>query len=136
MASTTELLDRAISLFNENRIEEAEADYAPDGIAEEVGTGRRLTPAENTANAKDWKQAFPDAQGTITCKIVEGNRGAAEVIWRGTNTGSLIGNPPTGQRVTVRAVFVIETDGTKVTRSTHYIDVAGMMAQLGTSQGL
>jgi hypothetical protein len=31
----------------------------------------------------------------------------------------------------VRAVVVLETQGGKITRSSHYIDVAGMMAQLG-----
>ena len=92
---------------------------------------RRLTPKEATANARTWKEAFPDARGTITSKIVEGNKGVAEIIWRGTNRGSLMGNPPTGKSIEVRAVVVIETEGGAITRSTHYIDVAGMMAQLG-----
>jgi len=62
---------------------------------------------------------------------VAGNKGAAEIVWRGTNRGSLMGNPATGRAVEVRAVVVIDTDGTKITRSSHYIDVAGMTAQLG-----
>jgi hypothetical protein len=33
----------------------------------------------------------------------------------------------------VRAVVVIETNGSKIKRSVHYIDVAGMMAQLGAA---
>jgi steroid delta-isomerase-like uncharacterized protein len=136
MATTSELLDRAITLFNENRLEETEDDYAPGAMAEEIGTGRRLTPAENTANTRQWKQAFPDATGRITNKIIDGNRGVAEVVWQGTNSGALMGNPPTGQKVTVRAVFLIETNGSKVTRSAHYIDIAGMMAQLGARQAV
>ena len=131
MSNTSELLDRFVTLFNENRLEEGERDYAPDGIAEEVGTNRRMTPAENTAGAREWREAFPDAQGMITSRIVEGNRGVAEIVWRGTNTGRLMGQPATGRAVTVRAVAVIETDGSRITRSSHYIDVAGMMAQLG-----
>jgi len=131
MPSTSELLDRFVILFNENRIEEGEDDYAPRGYAEEIGTGRRMTPAENSASAKAWREAFPDANGTITCKLVDGNRGAAEITWRGTNTGSLMGRPATGQAVTVRALVLIETDGSKVLRTAHYIDIAGMMTQLG-----
>jgi len=127
----SELLDRFVDLFNAGRYEEAEADFGPKGYGEEVGTGRRLTPREGTANARAWKEAFPDARGTITSKIVEGNQGVAEIIWRGTNRGSLMGNPPTGKSIEVRAVVVIETEGGAITRSTHYIDVAGMMAQLG-----
>jgi len=130
MAQVSELLDRFIELFNAGRYEEAEADFAPGGYSEEIGTGRRLTIKEATANARAWKDAFPDARGTITNKIVAGNKGAAEIVWRGTNRGSLMGNPATGRAVEVRAVVVIDTDGTKITRSSHYIDVAGMTAQL------
>jgi steroid delta-isomerase-like uncharacterized protein len=131
MASTRELLDRFVDLFNDNRIEEGEQDFAPGGYLEEVGTNRRLTPPESTASAREWKAAFPDARGTITNRIVEGNRGMAEIVWRGTNRGSLMGQPPTGRSVEVRAVFVLESDGSRITRSTHYIDIAGMMMQLG-----
>jgi steroid delta-isomerase-like uncharacterized protein len=131
MAQVSELLDRFIELFNAGRYEEAEADFAPGAYSEEIGTGRRMTVKEATANARAWKDAFPDARGTITNKIVAGNKGAAEIVWRGTNRGSLMGNPATGRSVEVRAVVVIDTDGTKITRSTHYFDVAGMTAQLG-----
>ena len=133
MATTSELLDRFVDLFNSDRFEEAERDFAPNGYGEEVGMGRRFTPQEGTANARAWRQAFPDARGTITTKIVEGNRGAAEIVWRGTNRGALMGQPATGKAVTVRAVVIIETDGNKMTRVSHYIDVAGMMTQLGVS---
>ena len=131
MAQVSELLDRFVELFNAGRYEEAEADFAPGGYSEEIGTGRRLTIKEATANARAWKEAFPDARGTITNKIVAGNKGAAEILWRGTNRGSLMGNAPTGKSVEVRAVVVIDTDGAKIKRATHYIDVAGMTAQLG-----
>ena len=131
MAQVSELLDQFVGLFNEGRPEDGEKNYAPDGIDEEVGTGRRFTPHESVENARAWKQAFPDAHGTITNKIVAGDKGAAEIVWRGTNRGSLMGHPPTNKAVTVRAVVVLETKGGKITRSSHYIDVAGMMAQLG-----
>jgi len=135
MANVSELLDRFVDLFNTNQFEEAEKDLAAGAISEEVGTGRRLTPQESTASARAWKQAFPDAKGTITNKITAGNKGAAEITWRGTNNGSLMGQPPTGKSVTVRAVVVIDTDGSKITRVAHHIDVAGMMAQLGATPG-
>jgi steroid delta-isomerase-like uncharacterized protein len=135
MADVSELLDRFVGLFNAGRFAEAEQDYAPGGYAEEIGTNRRLTPAEATSNARAWKEAFPDANGTIENKIVQNNKGAAEIIWRGTNRGSLMGMPPANKSVTVRAVVVVETDGSHITRSSHYIDVAGMMAQLGVSVG-
>jgi len=131
VATTNELLDRFVGLFNENRIEEWVQDYAADAYFEEIGTGRRMTPTENGQNARAWQQAFPDARGMITSKVVEGNKGAAEIVWRGTHQGMFFGQPGTGQSVTVRAFIVIESDGSKIRRATHYLDVAGMMAQLG-----
>jgi predicted ester cyclase len=77
--------------------------------------------------------AFPDSRGTITSRVIDGNKAAAEVVWRGTNHGSLMGQAPTGKAVEVRAVVMIDTDGSKITRASHYIDVAGMMAQLGAA---
>jgi steroid delta-isomerase-like uncharacterized protein len=136
MATTGELLDRFVELFNTDRFEESEQDYAGTGYGEEVGTDRRFTPAEGTANARAWKAAFPDAQGMITSKIVDGNKGAAEIVWRGTNRGPLMGQLATGKAATVRAVVIIETDGAKITRSSHYLDVAGMMAQLGVKSAV
>ena len=131
MANVSELMDRFVQLFNASRFEEAEQDFAPGGYAEEIGTGRRFTPQEMTANSRAWKQAFPDGQGTITHTMIDGKNGAAEIVWRGTNHGSLMGQPPTGKSVNVRAVLVMETNGSAITRASHYIDVAGMMAQLG-----
>lgn len=130
MATTSELLDRFVDLFNDGRPEEIEHDYAASGYGEEIGTNRRFTPAEGTTNARAWREAFPDAHGTITSKIVQGDNGAAEIVWRGTNRAPLMGRPATDRAVTVRAVVIIETSGGKLTRTSHYIDVAGMMAQL------
>ena len=96
MATTSELLDRFVDLFNANRLEEAEQDFAANGYTEEIGTNRRLDPQQSTQNAREWRAAFPDARGVITTKIVEGNRGAAEIVWNGTNTGPLMGKPATG----------------------------------------
>jgi steroid delta-isomerase-like uncharacterized protein len=120
-------------LYNARRLEESENDFAAGGYVEEIGTNRRLTPKENTENSRAWSVAFPDSRGTITSRVIEGNKVAAEVVWRGTNRGSLMGNPPTGKTVEVRAVVMLETDGAKIARVSHYIDVAGMMAQLGAA---
>jgi steroid delta-isomerase-like uncharacterized protein len=130
MATVAELLDRFVGLFNANRFAEAEQDYAPGGYGEEIGTNRRFTAQEGTANARAWREAFPDARGVITNTLVDGNKGAAEIVWQGTNSGPLMGQPPTGKKVTVRAVVILETEGGRIVRSAHYIDMAGLMAQL------
>ena len=135
MVSVSELLDKFVDDFNQDRFEETLEDMAPDGVFEELGTGRRLTPQEAVENNRAWKAAFPDGRGGIETKLIDGDRGAAEIVWTGTNTGSFMGQPPTGKAVTVRAVGVLETAGGKITRARHYLDVAGLMAQLGLGAG-
>jgi predicted ester cyclase len=100
MASVSELLDRFVGTFNEGKFEEGAQDFAEGGVLEEVGTGRTVSAAESVQNARAWKAAFPDARGVIENKIVEGNKGAAEIVWTGTNTGSLNDMPATNKQVT------------------------------------
>ncbi len=136
MATTAELLDRFVALFNAGKFEEAENDYAQHGVFYETGTNRRMTPHEATQSAREWKAAFPDATGKITNKLVAGNVGAAEVVWTGTHRGPLKGLPATNKSVTVYASVWIEADGGKIVRGAHYLDLPGMMAQLGVGPGV
>jgi hypothetical protein len=46
-----------------------------------------------------------------------------------------MGQPPTGKSIAVRSVVTLDTDGNKIKQCTHYIDVAGMMTQLGAMPG-
>ena len=129
--SASELLDQFVSTFNDSDWEAGERLVVPGSVSEEVGTGRTFTPQQGTENAKAWKAAFPDARGTIENRIVAGNQAAGEVVWTGTNTGTLNGMPPTGKRVRIRAVVTLREEGGKIAFLRHYIDIAGMMAQLG-----
>jgi steroid delta-isomerase-like uncharacterized protein len=131
MANASELLDQWVSTFNESQWEQGEAQFAPNGVAEEVGTGRTFGVKEGTEVAKAWRAAFPDAKGQIENRIAAGNQAVGEVLWTGTNTGSLNGMPPTNKQVRVRAVVIVSEEGGKIVRLRHYIDVAGMLTQLG-----
>jgi steroid delta-isomerase-like uncharacterized protein len=135
MATASELLDQIVGTFNEAQWEAAEALWNPDAVWEEIGTGRTLNVAEGIAAAKDWRTAFPDVRGSIENRLVDGSQAAGEIVWRGTNTGPLMGVPPTGKPIAVHAVAVITEAGGKVARMRHYLDIAGMMNQLGMAPG-
>jgi len=100
-------------------------------VTEEIGTGRTVGVKEGTQNAKNWRAAFPDAHGMIENRVVSGNQAIGEILWTGTNSGGLNGMPPTNKAAKVRAVAVITEEGGKIARARHYIDVAGMLTQLG-----
>ena len=135
MATASELLDQWVSTFSESKWEEGQRLWAAGGRSEEIGTGRTFGPEEGVAVSKEWTAAFPDARGTVENRIAAGDQVAGEVVWTGTNTGSLNRMPPTGKRVQVRAAVVLRAEGGKIAHLRHYLDVAGLMQQLGAAPG-
>ena len=131
MANAGELLDLWVSTFNQSKWDDGERLLAANGVTEEIGTGRTSGPKEGIEVAKGWRAAYPDAHGEIQNRVVSGNQAVGEILWTGTNQGSLNGMPPTNKRVQVRAVAVVTEEGGKIARIRHYIDVAGMLTQLG-----
>lgn len=75
--------------------------------------------------------AFPDFSVTVEDVIAEGDKVAARVTNRGTNTGSFLGQPPTGRTAewTTVAIFRV-ADGLLVERW-GAIDAMALFAQLG-----
>ena len=53
-----------------------------------------------------WLTAFPDGRYAVSNIIVEGDWAAWQVRFTGTNTGSLMGMPPTGRSVDVLQVHM------------------------------
>lgn len=47
------------------------------------------------------KTAFPDMQHQVLSMISNGSNVVTQGIFKGTNTGTLMGNPPTGKKVTI-----------------------------------
>jgi hypothetical protein len=85
----------------------------------------------------DWRQAFPDAKGTIQKITASGNTVTAEILWEGTHKGplaSLAGAiPATGKRVQMRAVQVATVQGGKLKQTNHYFDLMTMLQQIGAT---
>ena len=131
MANAGELLDKWVSTFNESKWDEGEQLWAANGVSEEIGTGRTFGPKEGTDVAKNWRAAFPDARGAIQNRVASGNQAIGEVVWTGTNSGSLNGMPPTNKSVRVQGVVVLIEESGKIAKVRNYIDVAGMLTQLG-----
>jgi steroid delta-isomerase-like uncharacterized protein len=135
MANVNELLEQWVATFNEARWEAALNLSADNAIEEEIGTGRTMNREESIEAAKAWKAAFPDARGQIVSRIASGNQIAGEVVWEGRHQGEMNGIPPTGRAVRIQAAVFMEEQAGKIVRVRHYIDMAGMMSQLGVTAG-
>ena len=76
-------------------------------------------------------QVFSDARIEDVRLTPAEDRVCVEWTFRGRNTGSLSGEPPTGGDVAQPMACVYEVAGGEIRRASLYYDSAGLLAQLG-----
>jgi steroid delta-isomerase-like uncharacterized protein len=75
--------------------------------------------------------AFPDQRTTIEDLVAEGDRVAKRWTWRGTQTGTFNGIPPTGRQVTLAGLDILRVSDGKIREIWWGYDVLGVLQQLG-----
>jgi steroid delta-isomerase-like uncharacterized protein len=125
-----------VAAFSSGDWQRVRSGLAPDSSYHELGTERKIEGAEKIVELfKGWKQAFPDAVGTVTSAIASGDMAALEVTWKGTHTGPLVTAdgtiPPSGKSQETPAAFVLTFAGDKITESRHYFDSMTLLKQIG-----
>ena len=122
--------------FNNGDWDRMRARLASDSRYDELGTQRKIDGPEKIVDLfKGWKQAFPDAVGTVTSAVASGDKAALEVTWNGTHTGPLATAegtiPASGKRQETPAAFFFTFAGDKVKESRHYFDSLTLLKQIG-----
>ena len=105
-----------VDAFNKGDWERVRAGLAPDCRYDEFGTQRKVEGSEKIVELfKGWKQAFPDAVGTVTSAVASGDKAALEVTWKGTHTGPLATAegtiPASGKRQETPAAYLLHLRG-------------------------
>ena len=95
--------------------------------------GRSLDLAEYSGMVASFYAAFPDLNHLIEDTVADEERVAVRTIVEGTQTGDLMGMTPTGRRISIESVSILEAKGGKVRELRGVFDQAGMMQQLGGS---
>jgi steroid delta-isomerase-like uncharacterized protein len=75
--------------------------------------------------------AFPDGTITVDEQIAEGDIVASRWTGRGTNTGELMGIPPTGKQVTVEGISYARITGGEMLETWIIWDTLSLMQQIG-----
>ena len=75
--------------------------------------------------------AFPDLKGTVEDLFAEGDRVAVRIIWRGSNTGSFMGMPPTGKQAAFATTNIFRVSDNKIAENWPQVDMMSLMQQLG-----
>lgn len=80
----------------------------------------------------DFFAAFPDIRVELVEQIAEGEKVVNRVVYRGTNTGPLMGMPATGRRISLNALEIdrFASDG-KICEHWGEANVMVLMQQLG-----
>jgi steroid delta-isomerase-like uncharacterized protein len=125
-----------IEAFNSGDWPRVRAGLASDARLNELGTERKVDGPESIVEVfKSWKQAFPDAAGTVTSALASGDTVALEVTWKGTHTGPLMTAdgtiPASGKRQETPAAMFLTFEGDKIKESRHYFDSLTLLKQIG-----
>jgi len=74
---------------------------------------------------------FPDYQTAIDDLIAEGDKVVARITMSGTHTGSFMGIPPTGKRISFTGMYIARIDDGKIVEHWGEEDGVSLLQQLG-----
>lgn len=95
------------------------------------GGARTFTHAEGMAEARGWRQAFPDLDMRVDKLLAEQDLVAVRWTARGTNTGTGNGIPATGRKVEINGTTLFRIDDGRIAEEWTCANSLGLMRQLG-----
>lgn len=128
LVTFTDAINRA---WNSHDMEQVLGFYSLQYIGEDVGQAFLLRGHEGIrAMLESYWKAFPDLEFTVTDTVVHDSR--AVIVWmaEGTHQGTILNIPPTGHRVAVRGVSIIDVEDGLVVRGQYIWDLAGMLRHM------
>jgi steroid delta-isomerase-like uncharacterized protein len=98
-----------------------------------VGHGGKntFTHADGMAEARGWRDAFPDLKITVEKQVAEQDLVAVHWTARGTNTGTGNGIPATGRSVEITGTTLFRLDDGRIAEEWTCANSLGLMRQLG-----
>jgi steroid delta-isomerase-like uncharacterized protein len=134
--SVADVAKEQVIAYNEKDWDRARAALTPEIVYDEVGTHRKIKGVDDVLTAwKGWATAIPDSRATFQSEFVSGNTAVLEITWTGTHKGPLnTGDreiPPTGKKIELRAVQVVDVDNDRVRSVRQYFDMGTLLKQIG-----
>lgn len=135
-STAEEVAYRFAQVLSDHDIEAFAALYTDDSInhqhsAAEAPLAQGMTPKEATvAHFQDRLTGVPDLQVTIEALVANGDQVAASFVYFGTNTGPMLGYPPTNQPFKVTSCDIFRVRNGKIVEHWGMGDIAGALAQV------
>ena len=92
---------------------------------------RQDGPEAGMAIGQMFATAFPDAKIEIKHIHVVGDTAVVEFVGSGTHNGDLMGIAPTGRKMSIPVVTILEVRDGRIQAEREYMDMAHLMQQLG-----
>jgi steroid delta-isomerase-like uncharacterized protein len=106
--------------------------YSPEYIGDDVGQASLLHGHKDLrALVKSYWNAFPDLRFACQDCIIQDSRLVAVWVAEGTHQGTILNIPPTGHRVEVKGMSVIDVKDGLIVRGQSIWDMAGMLRHMG-----
>jgi len=129
LATYAEMINEA---WNSHDIEKVLSFYSQEYVGDDVGQASLLRGHEGLrAILESYWGAFPDLRFKVVSTLVDGNRIAIVWVGDGTHHGTIMNIPPTGHKVTVRGVSIIDVKDKMVVSGQYIWDLAGMLRHMG-----
>src|SRR2546423_10185582 len=134
--SSTDVARENVEAFNAGDWDRFKATLADGCVYDELATQRHIEGQDGIVEANQgWREAFPDAHGTVERSMADNGTVTLEITWEGTQTGPLhmpTGDiPPSSRHVVVKAVEVFDVEDDKIRESHHYFDMMALLQQIG-----
>lgn len=106
--------------------------YSPEYVGDDVGQVSLLRGhADLRAVLHAYWKAFPDLRFVCQDCIIQESRLVAVWVAEGTHQGTIMSIPPTGHRVEVRGMSVLDVRDGLIVRGQSIWDLAGMLRHMG-----
>lgn len=105
-------------------------DLCADGYTASLGSFPPMDLEGHKAFAATFYAGIPDLKHRIEEVIAEGDRVAVRFRLRGTNSESLMGQPPSGKRIDAGALALMTISAGKVAEVRAQFDQMGLMQQI------
>jgi steroid delta-isomerase-like uncharacterized protein len=129
---TPKVLERYIAGWIARDADAVLMSLTENGTYEDPATGGPVSGDAFSAYMNGLWSAFPDLTFKTGASYAAGpDRVAAEWVMTGTNTGSMMGLPPTGRSVRLEGSDFFTLDGERIAAVRGYFDSAGIPRQLG-----
>lgn len=126
------LVEQEAAGWSSGNLEQLLSVFTDDVTYEDIPLGLVFHGKEELrAFAKGFFNGFPDLKAAIVTTVVNGDRGASEWTFAGTQTGDMPNMPASNKRMDLRGMSTYEFASGKIKRKIDYWDVGTMMRQLG-----